>query len=105
MVHGIDKYRSRRNRALIRELFMREWDPIGMSDAPEAQDEYDRYVAKAYVMLMDEGASREEIASYLRWAEEDWMGLAPADLARIARVVDALFAMLPLFKADPESLS
>jgi hypothetical protein len=52
-----DRYQSREHRAKVREVLMREWDPIGVRDAPEAQDEYDSYVGKAYVMLMDEGAT------------------------------------------------
>jgi len=36
---------------------MREWDPIGVRDAPEAQDESDRCVSDVYVMLMDQRAS------------------------------------------------
>lgn len=28
----------------IAEILLREWDPIGVVDTPEAQDEYDSYV-------------------------------------------------------------
>jgi hypothetical protein len=48
----------------VREV-LREWDPIGVRDAPEADDEYDSYVGKAYVMLMDEGATANTILDYL----------------------------------------
>jgi hypothetical protein len=59
MKNGRDKYRSRENRRLVRELFMRDWDPIGVRDAPEAQDEYDAYIGKAYVMLVYETATAD----------------------------------------------
>ena len=76
MPNGRDKYRSRENRRLVRDLFMREWDPIGVREAPEAQDEYDAYVAKAYVMLVYEGATVDAIEHYLVEVE-DYMGLTP----------------------------
>ena len=62
---------------------MREWDPIGVSDAPEAADEYDSYVADAYVMLMDQRITVEELASYLLQIATQHMGLSATDsLAR-----------------------
>lgn len=65
MAHGRNKYQSRENRARVREVLMREWDPIGVSGVPEAVDEYDRYVGTVYVMLMDHRATAEAIATYL----------------------------------------
>jgi hypothetical protein len=70
-----DKYRARRNRARVHELFWREWDPIGVNHAPEAIDEYDRYADQAYVMLMSEGRSANEIAEYLYYISSEYMGL------------------------------
>jgi hypothetical protein len=58
MAHGRNKYQSRESRARVREILMREWDPIGVSGVPEAADEYDRYVGTVYVMLMDHRATR-----------------------------------------------
>ena len=65
MTDGRNKHQSRENRARVRELFMAEWDPIGVKGVEEAADEYDNYVAKAYVMLMGECATAEQIDSYL----------------------------------------
>jgi hypothetical protein len=65
MTHGRNKYQSRENRARVREVLMQEWDPIGVRDAPHAQDEYDRYVGQVYVMLMDQRATEQAIATYL----------------------------------------
>jgi hypothetical protein len=48
MAHGRNKYQSRENRARVREILMREWDPIGVAGSPEAADEYDSYVGKVH---------------------------------------------------------
>lgn len=71
MAHGRDKHRSRRNKKIVRKLFNEQWDPIG--GCPE--DEYDTYVAKAYVMMMYDNASQAEIADYLWWVETEYMGM------------------------------
>ena len=36
----IDKYESRRIRAEVRRVLSDVWDPIGVKDEPNAQDEY-----------------------------------------------------------------
>ena len=54
---------------------MREWDPIGVRDEPEVQDEYDSYVAEAHVMLIDRGATAADLEQYLLRIESDHMGL------------------------------
>ena len=96
MSHGRNKYQSRENRACVRALFMLEWDPIGIADVPECQDEYDRYVAKAYVMLMDEGADAFSIAAYLHDIAQNHMGLSSPNLAERSRgTAEALVAMRP----------
>lgn len=43
MVHEIDRDQSVNNRVLIREALLHDWEPIGISDIPEAKDEYDAY--------------------------------------------------------------
>jgi hypothetical protein len=98
MSHGRDKYRSRENRRLLRELFMREWDPIGVRDAPTAQDEYDNYIGEAHVMLMDKGATAEDMEGYLR-SVEDYMGLTQTRdrLDRRQRVAESLIALRETF--------
>jgi hypothetical protein len=60
----IDKYESRRIRVEIRHVLMQVWDPIGIRDEPNAQDEYDGYLGKIYELLV-RGASDEGIAQYL----------------------------------------
>jgi hypothetical protein len=67
---------------MVRELFVQDWDPIGMKDVPEAQDEHDTYADKAYVMVMHEGASVEQIADYLYLVETERMGRGQSNEAK-----------------------
>ena len=43
--------RARRYHDGIRRILLNDWDPIGVADIAEAQDEYDSYVGKIYGML------------------------------------------------------
>ena len=80
---------------------MREWDPIGVSGVPEATDEYDSYVGKVYVMLMDERASSERIAAYLFDIATNYMGLSEHEFVaeRSTRTAEALVALRPEFES------
>ncbi|WP_156381030.1 hypothetical protein [Pseudolabrys sp. Root1462] len=93
------KYLARQNRAMVHDLLMREWDPIGVRDVPQAQDEYDAYVSKAYVMVMHDGASIEQVADYLYTIETEYMGLGKSAEAkdRARKVAVSLIAMKPRF--------
>jgi len=66
---------DRRYRALIREVLMREWDPIGVRDTAKAQDEYDSYVEDIRVMLAHGGASTDDLAHRLAEIVVHEMGL------------------------------
>jgi hypothetical protein len=81
-------WRERGDREL-RELLLREWDPIGIDRIADAQlDEYEHY-AGVVVRRLRAGASEEEIAAVLEGFRTD-MGLDPSDdpplgVARIIR--------------------
>jgi hypothetical protein len=100
MAHGRNKYQSRENRARVREILMREWDPIGVAGIPEAAGEYDAYADEAYVMLMDQRAAAETISAYLFEIATKRMGLSNiADLAdRSDRVARTLVTTRPEFE-------
>lgn len=66
--------RTSRFHAAIRELVMRQWDPIGVASIPEAADEYDSYIPAIYKLLI-ERRSVTEIFNYLWWLETEHMGL------------------------------
>jgi hypothetical protein len=100
MAHGRNKYQSRDNRARVRQVLMDEWDPIGVRNAPEAQDEYDSYVGRVYVMLMDERASASEIGKYLFRVATEYMDLSPRPelLQRANRTAETLLHLRPQFE-------
>lgn len=83
--------RERRAREIqegIRRVLLQEWDPVGVADIPQAQDEYDSYVGGVYRLLASE-ASAAEIAEHLYQIEVQSMGYderatAPADLLPVA---------------------
>ena len=61
-------------RDAVRQVLLLDWDPIGIKDEAEAQDEYDTYVDRVCAMLMHREGP-EAIASYLWWAESEDMGM------------------------------
>ena len=70
-------WRERGDREL-RELLLREWDPIGIGDLAEPQlDEYEHYAGQLARRLRT-GAGDEEIAAVLEGFRSD-MGLEPSD--------------------------
>lgn len=100
MSYGRNKHQSRENRAHVRRILLQDWDPIGIRDIPEASDEYDRYADKAYVMLMDERATAESIASYLYGIAVEHMGLGHSALGKedARSVAETLVALRPEFE-------
>jgi hypothetical protein len=67
--------RARDYHAAIREVLMREWDPIGVADIPEAADEYDSYIGEVYGLLVRR-EPLHKITDFLWWVETQHMGLA-----------------------------
>jgi hypothetical protein len=74
--------RARQIQQQIREILLHEWDPIGVADMPEAQDEYDGYVGGVY-RLLAEAATPSAIAAHLARIEGDRMGLPSSPAARL----------------------
>ena len=58
----------------IRQVLLREWDPIGVRDVAEAQDEYDGYVGGVYRLLASD-SSTLVIAEHLARIQTEAMGL------------------------------
>ncbi|MEA2423321.1 MAG: hypothetical protein QOF55_2420 [Thermoleophilaceae bacterium] len=62
----------------LRELLLREWDPIGIARIADSQlDEYEHYAGQL-VRRLRAGASEEEVAAVLESFRAD-MGLEPSD--------------------------
>jgi hypothetical protein len=68
--------RAREIQEAIRLVLLRDWDPIGVRDVPEAQDEYDGYVSGVYRLLVS-GATLSELAEHLLQIERESMRLSP----------------------------
>jgi hypothetical protein len=79
----------------IHDVLINDWDPIGVNDAAEAQDEYDDYVPVIF-RLIREGARDEDIAKHLEHIARDWIGLSrnPAREACNLQVVRRLREVL-----------
>jgi hypothetical protein len=76
-------------RAEIRRVLLEVWDPIGIRDEPNAQDEYDSYIGHIY-RLLARRASEIEISDYLYGVETDQMGLPNHEKDSLLPVVHAL---------------
>jgi len=100
MSHGRNKYQSREDRRCVRQLLWLEWDPIGVNQASEATDEYDRYADAAYVMLMDQRANAEAIAEYFYWVAAVHMGLGESEerAEAASMIAEKLVALRPEFE-------
>jgi len=57
----------------IKAALLKEWDPIGVKDVPQAQDEYDSYAPHIYTLLTTR--TLRELSDYLWWLETEHMGL------------------------------
>lgn len=85
----IEKEESRRIRREIRSVLLRIWDPIGIKNEPNAQDEYDGYVGPIFSLLVQHKGD-DEVLDYLMWVVNDQMGLASATRQDLVPTVQAL---------------
>jgi hypothetical protein len=79
----------------IRRVLLRDWDPIGVRDAPQAQDEYDGYIGGVYRLLAT-GAAEHDVAEHLAQIERDSMGFStrPDALVKVASRLKEIEIML-----------
>jgi hypothetical protein len=84
--------RARQIQRAIAEVLLRDWDPIGINDVPEAADEYDSYVGQIYRMLAS-GASADSIAQHLVSIEVSRMGLGSIDADRLLPIAEKLLSL------------
>lgn len=75
----------------VKRILLHEWDPIGVSDIPEAADEYDAYALHVSAML-GRGCSHDELYQYLIWVEGEYMGLQPNEV-HTRRIVNRLYTL------------
>jgi hypothetical protein len=70
--------RAKEIQRAIGEVLLRNWDPLGVKDEPQAQDEYDAYVGGVYQLLAS-GATAKQIAEHLVRVETDRLGYPDTD--------------------------
>ena len=86
------KEESRDVRCAIRRVFLEVWDPIRISDEPNAQDEYDGYIGRAFELLTM-GGSDKDIIEYLLWI----VGRMGMDGSRVSlQTVTAALRQIPI---------
>ena len=61
--------------ALIREILLSDWDPMGLSEAPGTPDDYDAVARELHALITDPETTVGRIAAYLRWVEREQMHL------------------------------
>ena len=81
--------RARQIQESIRRILLHDWDPIGVQEIAEAQDEYDPYVGGIYRLLVS-GSSAQEIADHLWHIENETIGLPALDRAKLVPVAEKL---------------
>ena len=72
---GLEYSNDRRLQIRIRQSLLQDWDPIGIKQFSEAQDEYDSYVLDICEILRRDN-SISAILNYLWWLETVHMGLS-----------------------------
>lgn len=75
----------------VRDALLRDWDPIGVQEFPEAHNEYDSFAPDVCRLLLG-GADREELLSFLWWAETEHMALR-GDRKRTEEFADRLIRL------------
>lgn len=83
--------RAKRYQDAIKQILLEEWDPIGVKDVPEAQDEYDSYISGVYHRLIHR-VPKHELFDYLWEVENDHMGLY-GNRSRTETVIEKLVAL------------
>ena len=88
----MEKYAARKAKQEISRILWEVWDPIGVNKIPGARDEYDSYVNEVFILL-DSGASDEQIGKHLLHIASETMGLSGPTLADMMPAVQALRAI------------
>ncbi len=76
----------------VRDVLLREWDPIGVAHHPECSDEYDRY-ARTICRCLAEGIDEFKLTAYLSQVQTVGMGLSQADEERDKLVAQRLLSL------------
>ena len=87
------KYRdhAKQYQQAIHRILVHAWDPIGVAQDPDAQDEYDNYIPKIHGMLLRH-EPRDKLSDHLRWLETEHIGVC-GSRSRTDKVADLLIAL------------
>ena len=79
----------------INTILFRDWDPIGINDYSECDDEYESYVGGVYRLVI-RGCDTIELAQHLARIETEQIGLENPDRKERCRgVAQKLLALKP----------
>ncbi len=78
----------------VRKILIEEWDPLGVNEIPEAQDEYDHYVGGVR-RLLEAGADKTKLVGHFRHLEEIDMGIPYRDDKTRECVAEMLLRLTP----------
>ena|SRR5882672_3034361 len=84
--------RAREIQRSIGEVLLRNWDPIGIKDEPQAQDEYDSYIGGVYRLIAG-GASARQLAEHLAQVEAEQLGYRDTDPKMLIPVAEKLLRL------------
>jgi hypothetical protein len=85
----------------IREILLKEWDPIGVGLEPEAQDEYDAYVGQIHGLICRREPTRK-IFEFLWRVETELVGLC-GNRSRTAVTAERLFRLPELLAGKQDN--
>ena len=90
-----NRTRAKDFQTAIRAILLTQWDPIGVSQYPEAQDEYDNYVPGVYRLLAGPAVDRGSLFFHLWQIATERMGLSetPASRQHTYTIVDRLLQL------------
>ena len=71
---AVERVEIRRITSDIRRVLLNVWDPIGVKDEPNAQDEYDCCIGGVFQLLRN-GSNEDQLADYLLERANEHMGL------------------------------
>jgi hypothetical protein len=92
--------RAKRYHDGIKQILLKQWDPIGVANEPKAHDEYDHYVGEIYGLLIRR-VPKEKLAEHLWWIETEHMGLL-GNRQHTEEVADLLIGLRDDLQLSPE---
>jgi hypothetical protein len=75
----------------IARILWEDWDPIGVNEFPEANDEYEGYTPSIFCLVVDH-AEKETIALKLHAFEKINMGL-PGDVEHCLEIAEKIISV------------